>query len=132
MSLYVHGLEIGLGLGMCELGPPVQIIIFYISFIFWVIMSVHRFYSWIVCLFINAYIHSTSFIKKKKRLRNSPREKIFLCINIKSKREKETWFYLQSTDLVMLILCVVDHFILGDIRSWVSNHHRMCEKQNLF
>ena len=54
MSLYAHGLNIGLGFDICELGLFVQIIIFY-YFIFESVNLCTSTFLWLVCLFTNVY-----------------------------------------------------------------------------
>ena len=75
MSLYTHGQDIGLGFGICGLGPLIQIIIIF-------------YYFKKMCLFSNVYIHSP--LLTKNNFWETPREKIFCALAFESKREKET------------------------------------------
>ena len=89
MSLYVHGQDIGLGFGICGLDPLVQIIIY--LFILFLSQSVYaqQFFFFEQCICSLTHVnHSPSFMKTNFFGKNSPREKIFLCIHFESERER--------------------------------------------
>ena len=70
---------LGWTLGMCGLGPLVQIIIIIIIFIFLYFELVSLYTTVIsktMCLFSNVYMYSLSFMKNNFK-KNSLREKIF-------------------------------------------------------
>ena len=123
ISLYAHGLDIGLGFRhvWTKFSCLNNNNIFY-YFIFESISVYTVVIFETVCLFSNIYIcivpHSW-----KTTFEKHPRENIFVH-SFELKREKETEYFAEHGSCVSL-LCAVDHFILGGKRLWISKHHRL-------
>ena len=130
MSLYTHGLDIELGFRHVWTGPscPNNNNIFY-YFIFELVSLYTAIISEIMCLFSNVYMHSPSFMKNNF-WETLPERKYFCTFIWVKERERDIECFTEHGSCVLL-LCTVDHFILGDKRLWVSKYHRLCEWRNL-
>ena len=130
MSLYTHGLDIELGFRHVWTGPscPNNNNIFY-YFIFESVSLYIAIISEIMCLFSNVYMHSPSFMKNNF-WETLPERKYFCTFIWVKERERDRECFTEHGSCVLL-LCTVDHFILGDKRLWVSKYHRLCEWRNL-
>ena len=130
MSLYTHGLDIELGFRHVWTGPscPNNNNIFY-YFIFESVSLYTAIISEIMCLFSNVYMHSPSFMKNNF-WETLPERKYFCTFIWVKERERDIECFTEHGSCVLL-LCTVDHFILGDKRLWVSKYHRLCEWRNL-
>ena len=130
MSLYTHGLDIELGFRHVWTGPscPNNNNIFY-YFIFESVSLYTAIISEIMCLFSNVYMHSPSFMKNNF-WETFPERKYFCTFIWVKERERDIECFTEHGSCVLL-LCTVDHFILGDKRLWVSKYHRLCEWRNL-
>ena len=129
MSLYTHEPDIGLGFGICGLGPLVQIIIFIILF-FELVSLCTAVFLWIVSLFTNVYKFIVSHSWKLTFLEKLSHRGNFLCIHLRQRERKKHRVVCRAEPCVLL-LRTIDNFILRSIRSWVSKHHRLCEGPNL-
>ena len=130
MSLYTYGLDIELGFRHVWTGPscPNNNNIFY-YFIFESVSLYTAIISEIMCLFSNVYMHSPSFMKNNF-WETLPERKYFCTFIWVKERERDIECFTEHGSCVLL-LCTVDHFILGDKRLWVSKYHRLCEWRNL-
>ena len=128
MSLYAHGQDIGLGFGICGLGPLVQIIIY--LFILFLSQSVYaqQFFFFEQCICSLTHVnHSPSFMKTNFFGKNSPREKIFLCIHFESERER-------NIELVATLhfFFVLQIFLSQEVDVYQSQNTTICVRVEIY
>ena len=104
--------KLGWAFGICGLGLLLQIIIFYYF----------NFLSQLVKARI--IFHSPSFIKIT--FEKTLPVIIFCAFFILCQRERKRHWVVRKARPYMLRFHIVDHFILGGRRSWVSKHHSDC------